>query len=90
MRHRQSILKGDITVAEEGKTATGISKVSAEHKIHKIEPGVPVHLFLKMEATDLQKFGHGVQVTLLANRRTPEKKTPKKGNKTPKKGKKNP
>lgn len=59
---------------KKGKAGTG--------KTHKIKEGVPVHFWLKMEQTDLEKFGD-VQVTLLANRRTPAKKVPK-GTKPPK------
>jgi hypothetical protein len=84
---REIIEKGGITVAETKKTAAGKSKAAAKGKIHEIKPGVPVHLFLKTESTDLQKFGHDIQVTLLAKRKAAEMKTPKKGQKTPKKGK---
>jgi hypothetical protein len=83
-------MKGVVTVEDKGKTAAEISKAAAKHEVHKIKPGVPIHFSLKMEPTDLQKFGNGVQVTLLASRRTPEKKMPKKGTKTPKKGPKGP
>lgn len=61
-----------------------VKDTGAKGKTHKIKPGVPIHLFMKMEPTDLQKFGD-MQVTVLANRRSVEKKTPKKG-KPPKKG----
>jgi hypothetical protein len=61
--------------------------VAAKHRVHKIKPGIPIHLFLKMEPTDLQKFGQGVHVTLLANKRAPVRDTPKKP-KPPKKTKK--
>ena len=61
--------------------------MAAKHRVHEIKPGVPIHLSLKMEPTDLQKFGHDVQVTLLASKRAPTKDTGK-GTKRPKKTKK--
>jgi hypothetical protein len=61
--------------------------VAAKHRVHEIKPDIPIHLFLKMEPTDLQKFGQDVHVTLLATKRAPVKKTGK-GPKTPKKTKK--
>lgn len=67
-------------------TKGGIT-VAAKHKIHEIKPGIPIHLFLKMEPTDLQKFGNDVHVTLLASKRAPVP-GPGKGPKTPKKTKK--
>lgn len=70
-------------MAEESTIATGMSKAPAKHKVHKVKSGVPLHLFLKMEPTDLQKFDQGVQVTLLMDKRPPKKrkKHPKKGTK---------
>ena len=61
---------------------------AAKHQVQEIKAGIPSHLFLKMEPTDLQKFGKDVQVTLLASKRSPPKKNGKKGPKTPKKLKK--
>lgn len=56
-------------------------------KVQQIKHGVPVHLFLKMEPTDLQKFGHDIRVTILADRRSPVGRGKhKKGPKVPKKG----
>jgi len=61
--------------------------VAAKHPVHEIKPDTPIHLFMKMEPTDLQKFGHDVSITLLASKRAPVPRTPKKP-KSPKKTKK--
>ena len=58
---------------------------AAKHQVPEIKAGIPIHVFLKMEPTDLQKFGQEVQVTLTSRKRTPAKKNGKKGPKTPKK-----
>lgn len=57
-------------------------------KVQEVALASRLHSFLKMEPTDLQKFGHDAPVTLLAMKRSPHPK-PKhpKGPKTPKKSK---
>ena len=58
-------------------------------KVQEVATSIRVDSFLKMEPTDLQKFGHDASITLLAMKRTPHPKPKKnpKGPKTPKKPK---
>jgi hypothetical protein len=60
---------------------------ATKQQFPEIKAGIPIHTFLRMEPTDLQKFGQDVQVTLLAAKRSPPKKGGKKGPKPPKKKK---
>lgn len=59
-------------MAETGKTASRINKVAAKPKVVEVKPGVPINLWLKIEPTDLLKYGPDVQVTLLAGKRAPK------------------
>jgi hypothetical protein len=73
----------------DGTSAVRVSTIRAEDQLQNFEADIPVSDYLKIEPTDLQKFGKDDQVTLISKKRPPHKKStkkgPKKGTKTPKK-----